>query len=318
MLWPGGFLALEVTTSTPDAMCPPLEEARAAISARVGEVQGTYRAEFALIRAADGRQVLALSVRQGAEQVLERELPLDAAGCQDAAQAIALVLERYFDAVEKPEVVASIQEPLPETTAAPLSQNYSTVPARDSAPGPVGSLGARAWRARAGALYDLELGIAPALGVTWLPPALRVTRRLQLGLMLDVAPFLEPLTQRVRGQQIQALTFQGALALPFSLGFNPWSVSIGPWAQLRFQRAEGGALVHDQAAYRALPGFGGLAQLGWSPLRACTFGLGFVVGAQASGASSRFVLRNAEGEPKPVLVPETALRQAELTLALEL
>ena len=102
MLWLGGFLLLDLTTSTPDALCPPLEEARAAVKARVGEVAGDYHAEFALIRATDGQQALELTLREGRVEVLRRQLPLDAAGCQDAAQAIALVLERYFDAVERP------------------------------------------------------------------------------------------------------------------------------------------------------------------------------------------------------------------------
>src|SRR6188768_841163 len=98
MLWLGGFPALDITTSTPDALCPPIEEARAAIQARVGEVRGDYHVEFALVRGVDGRQVLELTVREAEQQVLARELPLDAGGCEDAAQAIALVLERYFDA----------------------------------------------------------------------------------------------------------------------------------------------------------------------------------------------------------------------------
>jgi hypothetical protein len=318
MLWPGGFLALQVTTSTPDAMCPPLEEARAAIEARVGDVKGAYQAEFALIRGSDGRQLLQLSVRQEAVEVLHRELPLDVSGCQDAAQAIALVLERYFDAIERPDSVAAIPEPIPETTDLQPSQNFSPAPARDSVTTPARASRRGAWRARAGVLYDLELGAAPTLGAIWRPAALGFTPRLRLGLLLDVAPFLAPTSQRVREQKISAFTLQGALSLPLSLDVHRWQVSIGPWAQLRFQRAEGTDLAHQQTAYRAVPGFGGLAQLGWSPLPRWTLGVGLVLGAQVSGAASRFVLRRAETEPEPVLVPETALRQAELTLALEL
>ena len=74
MLWLGGFLALDLTTRTPDALCPPLEEARAAVKARVGEVRGDYHAEFALIRADDGQQKLDLSLREGNVAQVARDL----------------------------------------------------------------------------------------------------------------------------------------------------------------------------------------------------------------------------------------------------
>jgi hypothetical protein len=316
MFWLGGFLALEVTTSTPDALCPPLEEARAAINARVGEVRGAYHVEFALVRAADGRQVLELSVHDGQARVLERELPLDGAGCQDAAQAIALVLERYFDAVENPEPVASKAEPIPQKPADQPSRNSPVV--RDRSVTRSGASPERAFRARGGFSYDLELGLAPMLGLGLFPIAFRVTPRLRVGMTLDVAAFLEPLTEHVRGEEISAFTLQGALAVPAQLSFGAWSTAIGPWAQLRFQRADAPALAHDQSAYRAVPGFGGLAQLSWTPRPAWTFGLGVALGAQVASASSRFVLRKANSETNLVLIPESRFGQGLLTLELEL
>jgi hypothetical protein len=322
MFWLGGFLALEVTTSTPDALCPPLAEARAAIQARVGEVRGAYHVEFALVRAADGRQVLELRVREGQQQVLERELPLDDAGCQDAAQAIALVLERYFDAVENPPAPASNLEPIPQKSDAEPSRNSppasASAPARDRPVTRSGTPASRAVRVRAGFGYDLELGFAPTLGVGLFPAAFRVSPRFQVGVTLDVAPFLEPLTQQVRAEEISAFTLQGALSVPLLVSFASWSTSIGPWAQVRLQRAKAPTLLHDQPAYRAVPGFGGFAQLGWSPRRTWTLGLGVALGAQAADASSRFVLRQADSAVSPVLVPESTFGQAQLTLALEL
>ena len=115
MLWLGGLHALDLTTSTPDALCPPLEEARALVKARVGEVRGDFHAEFGLIRRDDGSQALQLVLREGVEPVLRRELPLDEAGCEDAAQAIALVLERHFDALDRPDP----PEPAPKLESVP-------------------------------------------------------------------------------------------------------------------------------------------------------------------------------------------------------
>lgn len=318
MFWLGGFPALEVTTSTPDALCPPVAEARAAVEARVGEVRGDYRAEFALIRALDGHQVLELSLREGQQQVLARELPLDGAGCEDAAQAIALVLERYFDAVEKPAAPAPNREPIPVTLDEPPVHVSTAAPVRDAAPSPAPAATAPMWRAHAGFGYDLHLGSAPLLGLALFPSSWKLTRRLELGVALDLTPFASSRRQEVRGQEISAFTVQTALSLPLAWQLGRWSVALGPWAQLRFQRAEAASLAHEQVAYRAVAGFGAVAQLGWSPAPRWTIGLGAALGRQAAGATSRFVLRGADGAAKPVLVPESWFGQGRLTLALEL
>jgi hypothetical protein len=316
MLWLGGFPALDVTTSTPDALCPPIEEARAAIQARVGEIRGDYHVEFALVRGIDGRQVLELRVREAQRQVLARELPLDGAGCQDAAQAIALVLERYFDAVERPVVVAN-PEPIPVSTDEQPSQNSPPIAAPEAPESPQTSVW-RAWRARAGFIYDLELGVGASLGLVRFPEAFRLTPRVQLAVALDVAPFLSKLEESVREQEISAFSVQTALSIPLVWHFEPWSASFGPWAQLRIQRAEAASLTHQQPAYRVLPGVGAVTQLAWSPASRWTLGLGVAAGAQATNATSRFVLRTTDDDPRPVLVPESWFGQGQLTLAVDL
>jgi hypothetical protein len=316
MLWLGGFAALEVTTSTPDALCPPIAEARAAIQARVGEVRGDYHVEFALVRGVDGRQVLELTVHEAQQQVLARELPLDDAGCQDAAQAIALVLERYFDAVEKPAIISS-PAPIPVTTDKPPSQNSPPVIPREPAVASTTSRG-RGWLARAGLVYDLELGVGASVGIVRLPQAFRMTPRLQWGVAIDVAPFLSPVEQSVREQEIRAFSVQGALSIPLVWRFESWSASLGPWAQLRIQRAEAPSFTHQRRAYRVVPGFGGMTQVAWSPGSRWTLGLGVAAGAQATTGTSRFVLRTTDNGPQPVLVPEAWFGQGQLTLAVEL
>lgn len=318
MFWLGGFPALEVTTSTPDALCPPIEEARAAIEARVGEVRGDYHAEFALVRAVDGRQMLELLVREGQQQVLERELPLDGAGCQDAAQAIALVLERYFDAVEKPDALPSNGEPIAVRLDEPPVYHTAPAPARDVATTAAPPPTPRAWRVRAGFGYDLHLGSAPTLGLALFPDAFRLRRDLELGVALDLAPFVSSLTEDVRGEEIAAFTLQTALSVPLSWRFAPWSCSLGPWAQLRFQRAEAATLAHEQVAYRTVFGFGAVAQVAWSPAPRWSIGLGVALGSQAAGATTRFTLRGIDGQSKPVLVPESWFGQGLLTLTFEL
>ncbi len=319
MLWPGGFLAIDLATSTPDALCPPLAEARAAVQARVGEVRGDYRAEFALVRASDGRQVLELVMHRGSEQVLRRELPLDEAGCLDAAQAIALVLERYFDTIESPapgppdprlESVPVTREPAPRQVAS------TPRPPAVSAPAP--SRSGRAWRARAAFVYDSQLRFAPRVGVALHPEGWRLSSRLRLGLALETTAFLQSWTERVREERVSASTLEATFSVPLHAQLQPWRLSIGPMAQLRFQRAEAPSLSRERSAYRAVPGFGGFAELAWSPAPGWTIGLGAVLGGQLASAAPRFALRLDSGEAAAVLVPASAFGQGFMSLEVEL
>jgi hypothetical protein len=316
MFWLGGFLSLEVTTSTPDALCPPLAEARAAIDARVGEVRGTYRVEFALVRADDGQQVLDLVVRDNEQEVLRRELPLSGVGCEDAAQAMALVVERYFDAIERPELgdQPPSPEPIPEIVApAAPTQEQPAHRSRDSPP-----VENHRWRGRASFVYDREFGLAPALGMEWFPAALRLQRALSVGVTLDVAPFLTPSTQTVREEEITASTLEVALSLPFAASFEPWCAAVGPWAQTRLQRAEAESLAHSHTAYRALLGLGGFVELGWWPSSKWGVAASVAVGGQLVEAATRFVLVDADMRGNAVLVPESWFGQGRLTFKLRL
>jgi hypothetical protein len=317
MLWLGGFHALDLTTSTPDALCPPLEETRAAVKARVGEVRGEYQAEFALIRADDGQQALELVLRDRQAEVLRRELPLDGAGCDDAAQAIALVLERYFDAIEKGDPsAASKPENVPSTPAPSTSQ-----PAPEVAPAAAPSPPARpqrAWRLRAGAVYDFELGPAASLGAALYPTAFRLSPRVRIGVALDAAQFLTRLTETVREEKISAITLRTAFSLPVSFELSRWSLSTGPWAELRFQRASAPTLPHGRSDYRAVPALGGFADAGWQLAQGWTLGAGFAFGAQFPSSAARFILLEDGARRNEVLVPHAWFAEAQLMLALSL
>jgi hypothetical protein len=315
MLWLGGFLALELTTLTPDALCPPLEEARAAVKARVGEVRGSYHADFSLIRGDDGHQVLDLRLRDGAQQVLHRELSLDQGGCQDAAQAIALVLERYFDAVETPPdgQSAAAENPVANRPESPAATSAAVV-VKDSTTVESVSAADTVWHLHAGITQDFELGFAPAAGVAFFPGAFRLATRLRLGMMLDLAAFLRSQRQIVQEQEITAFTLQGALTAPLELRVGKWQGAVGPLAQLRFQRATAPSLAHQQPAYRGVPGFGGFAALGWAPAPLWSLAGGVALGRQIRGAASRFVLKGGGTDSSTVLVPEAWFGQAQLTI----
>lgn len=320
MLWLGGLHALDLTTSTPDALCPPLEEAREAVRTRVGDVRGDFQAEFGLIRRDDGQPALELLLREGAEEVLHRELPLDDAGCDSAAQAIALVLERYFDALESPAPKAAApQLESPPIAAAPLpAQVASHLPAspRVRAANADAPASASPWRARAGFLYDRELKLAPTLGVTLYPHAWQLTPRVRVGAALDVAIFLSQNEESVRSEQLTLSSAQAALSLPLTLQLSSWEISAGPWAHWRLQRAEAPAEIQGATQYRALPGFGGFTQLSVKWGGRWSLGAGLALGAQLRGSAARFVLQGDNGERNAVLVPDAWFLQASLAAGL--
>ncbi len=317
MFWLGGFLSLDLTTATPDALCPPLEEARAAVKARVGEVRGDYRAEFALIRADDGRQGLDLVLREGEKEVLHRELPLDAAGCQDAAQTIALVLERYFDAIEPPTPVEPAPTPILEsvpgsaaTAEPPRDDGTSRAPTREKSS--ISQVGARA-----GFLYDREFGMAAVVGASFYPAALQLTPSLRWGAALEVAPFFSRQTETIRERRIEAFLLQGAFAVPLLWSHSRWRTAFGPWVQLRLQRADAPSLENEQSAYRVLPGVGGFARVGVELTPSFGLSAGVAGGPQLRNAASRFVLEGGAGQIA-VLVPHAWFIQGQLTLELKL
>jgi hypothetical protein len=166
---------LNVDSLSPDALCPPLEETRRAVAARLGnvELEGTWRATYVVVHRTRGDFVsLVLLDPQGVMR-LERELPVQAGSCSTLSSAIALVLERFFLKPEQPaaqEHDASpppppLRQTEPAPEAAPPTQVEPVEPApsveRDSAPAPATDE-PRAFRAGLG-LWATTSWLAPTL-----------------------------------------------------------------------------------------------------------------------------------------------------------
>mgnify|MGYP001598862698 CR=1 FL=1 len=132
-----GAAGLTVDSLSPDALCPPLEETRTAVAARLGsvELEGTWHATYLLVHRTQG-DFVALSLRdpQGVLR-LERDLPVQGGACQSLSRVIALVLERYF---LRPEQAAPDEVPVTQvaTTSEPASEVNSSALATP-APAPV-------------------------------------------------------------------------------------------------------------------------------------------------------------------------------------
>jgi hypothetical protein len=322
MLWLGGFLSLDLMTGTPDALCPPLEEARAAVKARVGEVKGDYHAEFSLVRADDGHSRLDLTLREGVKEVLRRELPIDTADCQDAAQTIALVLERYFDAIERPVVTRTESAPRSageKEAGAVTSQPQPPVPSLSSTERPARATTPIPWGtlARAGALVDQELGVAAVVGASFYPQLLRLAPQWRLGFGVEVAPFFARQGEVYRDAQIDAFVLQGAALMPLERSWSRWRASLGPWAQLRFQRASITRRESEDSAFRAISGVGGFVRVGLDLTDNVGLGAGLAAGWQLSEAAPRFVLEGTAGQIA-VLVPDAWFGHGQLTIELKL
>ncbi|MEY2932978.1 MAG: hypothetical protein RL033_3727 [Pseudomonadota bacterium] len=94
---------LTLETGSPDALCPALPTAREAVERRLGTLVVSsgagWRARYTIAHAPEGAQMdfvrLELFAPDGALQ-LSRDLPLEAGACSTVAEAIALVLDRYF------------------------------------------------------------------------------------------------------------------------------------------------------------------------------------------------------------------------------
>jgi len=109
-----GLTGLEIISDTPGALCPPLELTQQAVDARLGEVKGgPYQARYSLIHDAERGTAsvrLVLTEAEG-QMLLERYLPVPAGGCTDLAAAIAVILERYFQAISGTQALPPTDPP---------------------------------------------------------------------------------------------------------------------------------------------------------------------------------------------------------------
>ena len=179
-----GAAGLSVDSLSPDALCPPLEETRTAVAARLGsvELEGPWRATYLLVHRTQG-DFVALSLRDPEGVLrLERDLPVQGGSCTTLSRVIALVLERYFlrpeqTAPEAPASVAAINlEPAaPPSHAAPEPQPppipaappliSPTPAAANDAPTPPVTAKPRHYRVSA-ALWATTSWLAPSLGLS--------------------------------------------------------------------------------------------------------------------------------------------------------
>ena len=179
-----GAAGLSVDSLSPDALCPPLEETRTAVAARLGsvELEGTWHASYLLVHRAQG-DFVSLNLRDPDGVLrLERDLPVQGGSCATLSRVIALVLERYFLRPEQatPEAPVTVIASSAEPAAGPIPSiaepaTLPLQPAASSAPRPPVSQDTLA-RATATKPQQYRLSAALWASTSWIAPSLGLAR----------------------------------------------------------------------------------------------------------------------------------------------
>jgi hypothetical protein len=129
--------ALTVESGSPDALCPELAQTREAVAARLGTLRVArpgWRARYTIGHApdsTDGDFVRLEVFDPDGIARLQRDLPMTGRSCVDMAQALALILDRYFRTLTaEPAAEGETSLPVlsPATTAAGATRPAQDIP----------------------------------------------------------------------------------------------------------------------------------------------------------------------------------------------
>jgi hypothetical protein len=300
-------LGLRVETASPDALCPELSATRDAVTRRLGALvvpdgEG-WLARYTIGHTPQGqpRDFVRLElIGPDGATALSRDLPLEAGACGTMAEVIALVLDRYFRALqgqqattpeaERPEAPASptatpAPQPPSPAAVAPANETVSSLP--PAAPTPPWVLGVELGGDQDG---SVRLG-----GRSALRPSPHVLAGLELSVALG--------SKRESLSDAAAVTSRSAdlrAWLAWVARVGAVEAYVGPDLGFSFERATAQGLpVHD-VGYRAL-GFAGVsAGVSWAAGELWVLSLCGALDATAPSLGGRFFVEEAE-----VLKPDT-------------
>jgi hypothetical protein len=244
---------LLVETGSPDALCPDLASAEAAIRARLGELEAGGSANWRLrytIGHAPGATSgdfvrLELYDPQG-ELRLSRDLPLAGESCATVARVMALVVDRFFRAMVA-EQATEAGVTLSASMDAPAEAAFETPTRARARP-------AHSLTAQAGILAS---PFSPTLGLAF-------TRRtpyrfsLSLGLTWIMSPATEALEAGAQATSRSALF---RLSPAWDIGLGSVELALGPTLALGGERGTTTGLPESDVKYRPLAAAGALACL---------------------------------------------------------
>ncbi len=264
-----GAAGLSVDSLSPDALCPPLEETRRTVAARLGNVEldGTWHATYVLVHRQQGDFVTLKVFDPVGAQRLERELPAQGAACSTLPAVIALVLERFFAPPEQTQAPAApsaapASDPSPEP--APADAQHPTPP---EAPPPVASAPAAASappadraspRAPDDAPPGFELGAELWASSAWLAPGLRVARRLGGPYWIGLEAALDLASHRVSAFEGSVNARRVPISLVARRELTEGAVALSGGLELLglFEAARASDLAQSDGGARLVPGAG--------------------------------------------------------------
>jgi len=243
---------LAVETESPDALCPDLATTREAIHNRLGTLalggeERGWTARYTVGHAPGeaGDFVRLELLDPGGVLRLQRDLPRQDEACATLAQAIALVIERYF------------RELAPALTVEP-GLAPSTARMRNSVSAPVPLLAPRwALGFGVGAASAQPGAIAAAQAGFWLT---RETH-LELSVLADLAPYHE----RLGSSELELRTYPVVLGVGFGRRIEVWDFFLGPETRWSLESARGSALDAANAGLGGAWAAGAAGGLSWWP-----------------------------------------------------
>jgi hypothetical protein len=270
----GLLSGLTVETGSPDALCPDVASAQAAIDARVGELEGPadpYRVRYTIVHAPDSTagDFVRLQILDAAGELrLSRDLPLTVESCDTMARAMALVVERFFRAMVGERALEP--EPRSETEVAPAPPAVSAAPELP-APRDQGVLERRP----SGAKRPPALMVAAQAGV--LGPPLRPTfgslfvvrAGVPISLATSLAFVLVPWTEELQhGDEAHMQSGLLRLTPAWDFPLADAQVSIGPTLSIAAERAWTTGVPTSTPRYRATSAAGAALSFRRHPDRA--------------------------------------------------
>jgi hypothetical protein len=261
-----GEPGLVLETGSPDALCPDLAQARAAVSRRLGalEVAGRrgFRARYTVGHAPEGtpRDFVRLELfdSEGVRELI-RDLPMTGESCSTMAEAIALVLDRHFRGLSADEsAIGSAPETAQASPEPPTSRAEEERPPRADKPSvaaqePLSSRAPDNSRADSfGTLLFAEFALASsrpaAIGARMLTG---IAQNFAIGgaLIFDASYERESLAQ---GGEARALGAELRTSFAWQFGGTPWFFTAGPSLSLRVQRGTTRNVPQHSGQLRAL------------------------------------------------------------------
>ncbi|HEY3665149.1 MAG TPA: hypothetical protein VGL19_04075 [Polyangiaceae bacterium] len=302
---------LAVETDSPDALCPDLVTTREAIHNRLGTLtlesgnrQGwTVRYTVGHAPGTDGDFVRLQLLDPAGQSRISRDLPVGGDSCATLAQAMALVIERYFRELETPALSPSDsdQRLASERSSSLAASPASTVSAPARPPVPTSTpqlmlgLGLGFASAQPGAIAGLQ-------GGAWLGRQVH----LELGLLADLGAHHEQL----QSAPLELRSFPVQLELGFGQREQSWELFAGPEARWTLQLPQASGLVGFDSTPGAAFSMGLAAGSAFWP----SAGLGITLRASLDYtlAGTKFKVETPGASPQQVL--KMPALQALLTL----